>query len=329
MNQSVSLEDRNSGFSMDTERPSPRYSDIDVWEPADVLDAMIEGQLAAVAAVRAARAQIECAALAMEERLKGQGRLVYAGAGTSGRLAVQDGAELMPTFSWPSERLLLLIAGGDRAMVQAVEGAEDEVAQAAERIRHHDIGNEDVLIAVAASGTTPFTVTCLREAKKRAALTIGIANNRETPLLLEADHAILLDTGAEPIAGSTRMNAGTGQRITLNLLSSLVMIRLGHVFRGLMVDVQASNTKLSRRKEIMLRHLTGSDNVDASEALEAAHGSVKLAVLLLKGCELNEAKDLLQRAGGHLRKAIALLQDTAERNNSEWIGEGELVGSGF
>jgi N-acetylmuramic acid 6-phosphate etherase len=297
---------------MDTERPSPRYSDIDVWEPADVLDAMIEGQFAAVAAVRAARDVIECAALAMEARLKGGGRLVYAGAGTSGRLAVQDGAELMPTFSWPNERLLLLIAGGERAMVQAVEGAEDEIAQAAERICHHDIGRDDVLIAVAASGTTPFTLTCLREAKARGALTIGIANNRATPLLLEADCPILLETGSEPIAGSTRMNAGTGQRITLNLLSSLVMIRLGHVFRGLMIDVQASNTKLTRRKEVMLRHLTGSDSLDATAALSAANGSVKLAVLLLKGCELTKAKELLHRSGGHLRKAIGLLQNAAE-----------------
>lgn len=293
---------------MDTERPSPRYADIDIWEPADVLDAMIEGQFAAVAAVRAARPAIERAALAMESRLGGPGRLVYAGAGTSGRLAVQDGAELMPTFSWPRERLLLLIAGGDEAMVRAIEGAEDEIGQATERIRQNAIGHDDVLIAVAASGTTPFTVACLREARKRGALTIGIANNRETPLLLDADHPILLETGAEPIAGSTRMNAGTGQRITLNLLSSLVMIRLGHVFRGLMIDVQASNTKLTKRKEIMLRHLTGSSSADAREALAKAEGSVKHAVLLLKGCDLSEAKDLLHRVGGRLRDAIALMR---------------------
>jgi N-acetylmuramic acid 6-phosphate etherase len=133
----------------DTERPSPRYADIDVWAPRDALDAMIEGQLAAVAAVRAARAAIEQAALAMEARLRDGGRLIYAGAGTSGRLAVQDGAELMPTFSWPPERLLLLIAGGSDALMQAVEGAEDEAAKAVEVIHRHGVSSADVLIAVA------------------------------------------------------------------------------------------------------------------------------------------------------------------------------------
>src|SRR5215475_5270762 len=142
---------------MDTERPSPRYSNIDLWEPLDILDAMIEGQLAAVAAVRAARPALLEAALAMEARLRAGGRLIYAGAGTSGRLAIQDGAELLPTFSWPRERLLLLIAGGDAAMVQAIEGAEDETGQAIALVRHYDTGSNDVLIAIAASRTTPFT----------------------------------------------------------------------------------------------------------------------------------------------------------------------------
>src|SRR5262245_49358504 len=137
---------------MDTERQSPRYSDIDVWEPSDILDGMIEGQFAAVAAVRAARPSIERAALAIEERMRSGGRLIYAGAGTSGRLAVQDGAELMPTFNWPQDRLLLLLAGGDEALLRAVEGAEDETAQAAELVQQHAIEKSDVLIAVAASG---------------------------------------------------------------------------------------------------------------------------------------------------------------------------------
>src|SRR5215831_14671561 len=176
-----------------TERPSPRYSAIDLWDASDILDAMIEGQFAAVAAVRAARPAIERAALATEARLKRGGRLIYAGAGTSGRLAVQDGAELIPTFSWPRDRLLLLLAGGRDALLQSVEGAEDEVEQARSLVRGHGLGPNDVLIAVAASGTTPFTVTCLREAKGRGALAVGIANNRGTPLLEEADHPIWLD----------------------------------------------------------------------------------------------------------------------------------------
>src|SRR5215467_10519361 len=215
---------------MDTERSSQRYSDIDIWEPADIAEAMIEGQFTAVAAVQSARLALVSAARAAEQRLRNGGRLVYVGAGTSGRLAVQDGAELVPTFNWPAERLLLLIAGGRDALLQSVEGAEDAVDQAMRLVQQHEIGGNDVLLAVAASGTTPFTLTCLREGKRRGALAIGIANNRDTPILNEADHAIWLDTGAEPIAGSTRMKAGTAQRITLNVFSSLVMILLGRVY---------------------------------------------------------------------------------------------------
>src|SRR6476661_6655240 len=159
---------------MQTERPSPRFADIDLWEPADVLEAMIGGQFAAVAAVRAALPEIERAAQAIESKLRAGGRLAYAGAGTSGRLAVQDGAELMPTFNWPRARLLLLIAGGDKAMVQAIEGAEDEKERATELTRLNQVDAKDALVAVAASGTTPFTVACVREARQRGALTVGI-----------------------------------------------------------------------------------------------------------------------------------------------------------
>ena len=269
---------------------------------------MIEGQFAAVAAVRAARPAIERAALAMEERLAGEGRLIYAGAGTSGRLAVQDGAELMPTFSWPKDRLVLLIAGGDKTLIQAVEGAEDEVKLAQALIKKHKVTKRDVMIAVAASGTTPFTLACLRSAKREGALAIGIANNPGTPILSEADHAIFLETGAEPIDGSTRMNAGTAQRITLSLLSSLLMIRLGRVYDGMMVDVQATNKKLAQRSEAMLMHLTGRNQKSVRAALKEADGNIKLAVLLLKGCSLAQAKSALARSKGQLRTAIARLE---------------------
>ena len=152
---------------METERASPRYSDIDLWEPGEILHALVESQMAAVAAVRAELAAIERAALAIETRLHGVGRLVYVGAGTSGRLAVQDGAELIPTFNWPSDRLLLLMAGGKDALLRATEGAEDETGAAKRVMQEHDIGAADAVIAVAASGTTPFTLTCMREAKRR------------------------------------------------------------------------------------------------------------------------------------------------------------------
>jgi N-acetylmuramic acid 6-phosphate etherase len=293
---------------MDTERPSPRYSGIDLWDPSDILDAMIEGQFAAVAAAREARLQIERAVLAIGARLRERGRLVYVGAGTSGRLAVQDGAELMPTFNWPADRLLLLIAGGRDALLRSVEGAEDEIEHAVRLVRLHEIGTADALIAVAASGTTPFTLACLREAKARGALTVGLANNRETPILSEAHFPIFLDTGSEPIAGSTRMKAGTAQRIALNMLSSLLMIRLGRVYEGLMVDVKAMNQKLTRRSEEMLLRLTSRTREEVREALQRADGNVKLAVLLLRGCDLERAHALLDLAHGELRAALELME---------------------
>jgi N-acetylmuramic acid 6-phosphate etherase len=291
---------------MKTEESSPRYSSIDRWEPADVLESLIEGQFSAVAAVRAALPTIRSAAIAMEARLRERGRLVYAGAGTSGRLAVQDGAELTPTFGWPNDRLLLLIAGGGDALSRSVEGAEDDIATARQLIAQHGIGADDVIVAVAASGTTPFTLACLREARARGALTVGIANNQGTPILEESDHPIFLDTGPEPIAGSTRLKAGTAQKITLNGLSTVLMILLGRVYRGLMVDVRASNEKLVRRSEDMLVQLTGCSHGEARAALGSAGGSVKLAVLLLHGCDLKLAGDLLDRAKGHLREALDL-----------------------
>jgi N-acetylmuramic acid 6-phosphate etherase len=173
----------------------------------------------------------------------------------------------------------------------------------------HQINVEDVLIAVAASGTTPFTLACLREGRRRGALTIGIASNPGTPILQESHHAIWLDTGCEPIAGSTRLKAGTAQKVTLNALSSLLMIRLGKVYQGLMVDVRTSNEKLTRRGEHMLVQLTGCSDNDAHDALSRAEGSVKVAALLLHGCEFEQATKLLNRSGGQLRAALDLIND--------------------
>jgi N-acetylmuramic acid 6-phosphate etherase len=291
---------------METERASPRYSDIDDWEPREIFHALFESQMTAVAAVRAGLTAIERAALAIETRLRGNGRLVYVGAGTSGRLAVQDGAELIPTFNWPADRLLLLIAGGKDALLRATEGAEDETASGRRLVHEHNIGAADAVIAVAASGTTPFTLTCMREAKQRGALAVGIANNRSTPILEEADCPIWLDTGAEPIAGSTRMKAGTAQRVTLNLLSTLVMIRLGRVYKGLMVDVQAINAKLVERTASILHRLSGRSSEEVHDALARAGGNIKIAMLLLQGCTIDQAAALLERSGGRLRTALQL-----------------------
>lgn len=289
---------------MKTERSSPRFSSIEAWDPADIVDCMVEGQFTAVAAVHAARTAIERAAATMEERLRDQGRLIYVGAGTSGRLAVQDGAELVPTFGWPEDRLLLLIAGGPDALLRSIEGAEDETQEAVRLIEHHNVGAEDVLVAVAASGTTPFTVTCLREAKRRGAATVGIANNQDTPLLTESLCPIWLDTGVELVAGSTRLKAGTAQKAALNALSTLLMIRLGRIYQGLMVDVRATNSKLRLRSENILIQLTECSRSEAQKALTLATGDVKTAVLLLHGCDLETATAELKMAGGRLGEAV-------------------------
>jgi N-acetylmuramic acid 6-phosphate etherase len=291
-------------MEMSTERPSPRYSSIDLWHAEDIAEALVEGQLAAVAAVQAVHREIALAAAAMQARLEDRGRLIYVGAGTSGRLAVQDGAELAPTFGWPEDRLVLLLAGGKEALLQSVEGAEDDAEQGIRLIGKHDVGVPDILIAVAASGTTRFTLACLREAKRRGALTLGIANNKASPILEEADYPIFLDTGSEPIAGSTRLKAGTAQKVALNTLSTLLMILLGKVYRGLMVDVRAVNEKLVKRSEDMLIQLTGRTREDARDALSRANGSVKVAVMLLHGCDLESAKQLLSTANDRLGTAL-------------------------
>ena len=213
----------------------------------------------------------------------------------------------MPTFSWPRERLVLIMAGGDPAFTRSIEGAEDQAEVGAAQIREHKADGHDVVIAVAASGTTPFTLAALREARQAGALAIAIANNQDSPLLGEADHAIFLDTGAEPIAGSTRLIAGTAQKVTLNLLSSLLMILLGRVYGGLMVDVQATNEKLMRRSEDIVIRLAGGTRAEARDALGRARGSVKLAILLRRGCDTKSAAALLERGGGQLRKALALM----------------------
>lgn len=277
-----------------TEGASPRYAAIETWPSGAALDAMLENQLAAVAAVRPALPALEAAALEAAERLRGGGTLAYAGAGTSGRIGVQDGAELPPTFDWPRDRLRLLIAGGPPALIHASEGAEDEAAPTLE------LGPQDVLVGIAASGTTPYTIGCVRAARALGALTIGIANSPGAPLLQAAEHAVLLPTGPEPIAGSTRMGAGTAQKVALNLFSTLVMMRLGRVYRGRMVDMLARNVKLKHRAVRMLRELSGADEAEAVAALAATGGALKPALLVLRGYTADEAAAALARAGGDL-----------------------------
>jgi N-acetylmuramic acid 6-phosphate etherase len=289
---------------MHTEQISPRYVELDSWPAAEMITAMYEGQLAAAAAVRGALGAIAAAVEDAVPALQRGGRIVYAGAGTSGRIGVQDGAELSPTYDWPAERLVFAMAGGLDALVRSVEGAEDNETAGARAMTDAKIGSDDVVIGTAASGTTPFTIGALRAANAAGAVTIAVANNPAAPLFNVARHRILADTGSEVVAGSTRMNAGTAQKIVLNLFSTAVMVKMGRVYRGLMVDMRARNAKLRRRAEVMVSEIIQCPEGDAARYLDQADGDVKTAVLLGLGLGRSEAAQLLRRHGGNLRSAI-------------------------
>jgi N-acetylmuramic acid 6-phosphate etherase len=288
---------------MDTEDRLLRYRDADTWPIEKSLAAMLDSQQGAFVAVRDALPALTRAATAAAARLERGGRLVYAGAGASGRLAVQDGVELHPTFGWPRERLHYLIAGGEQALVQSIEGAEDNAAAAVAAVERLALGDPDVVIAVAASGRTTFTCAVQRRARAAGSLTIGIANNPGTPLLDETEIPVLLATGPEFLAGSTRMTAGTAQKIALNLFSTQTMIALGRVYQGRMVDVVPTNAKLVARAKGIVEALTGCTPAEAATLWQRAGGDVKLAVLLADGLGLEQAKACLQAAGGNLRRA--------------------------
>ena len=288
---------------MDTEGRLERYRQAGTWPTEEALAAMLDSQMSAFFAARGALPALAAAVRAAAERLRGAGRMVYVGAGASGRLAVQDGVELWPTFGWPNSRLLYLLAGGAGALVESVEGAEDDGDAAAAEITRHAIGPDDVVIGVAASGSTEYTRSAVTAARGRGALTVAFANNPNAPLLAECDHPILLATGPEFLAGSTRMAAGTAQKIALNLFSTQLMTELGRVYDGLMVHVVATNAKLVRRGQRIVQTITGVSDAAAARALEDAGRSIPLAVLLLDGLLRAEAEARLAAAQGDLRRA--------------------------
>jgi N-acetylmuramic acid 6-phosphate etherase len=290
---------------MPTETVDPRYTDVDRWPTLSVVETMLEGQFAAIAALKDQTGAIAAAAEAGAARMQKGGRLVYAGAGTSGRLAVQDGVELTPTYNWPPDRLVFLVAGGTSALMRSVEGAEDNVEVARGEVAAAEVGPNDVLIAVAASGRTPYAVAALEAARARGALTIAIANNPGTPLLVAANHPIVADTGAEIVAGSTRMKAGTAQKAALNMLSTAIMLRCGLVHRGLMVNMRISNEKLAHRARRMVATLADIDEARAADALELADNDLRRAVLVARGLSPQQAAERLASTGGDLGSVLA------------------------
>lgn len=297
-----------------TEEVDPRFADLDAWSLTSAVEAMWEGQLAAVAAIGNALPAITAATEAARAALGNRGRIVYVGAGTSGRVAVQDGAELTPTFAWPKERVRFIVAGGDSAFVTSIEGAEDDVDDAVSQINAARLTPQDVVIAVAASGTTPFTVAALRQASSFGAVAIGVANNPGAALLASAKFPILVETGRELIAGSTRMKAGTAQKVVLNLISSGIMLRLGRVYRGMMVNMQPTNAKLKRRAEAMVAQIAQCDPSRAARSLEQAEGDIKTAVLLARGVARVDAETILKNCDGNLRRVFAELARDRDRH---------------
>ncbi len=289
---------------MSTETVDPRFVDIDLWPTETAVEAMLEGQLAAIAALKSQVRGIAAASDAAADRLNRGGRLVYVGAGTSGRIAVQDGVELTPTYDWPSDRLVYLMAGGMGALIESVEGAEDDADAARAEIAAAEVGPLDVVIGVAASGRTPYTVAAIEAGRAAGALTIGIGNNPGAPLIAAAKHGLLAETGSELVAGSTRMKAGTAQKAVLNLFSTATMLRCGRVYRGLMVDMRISNEKLLKRGRAMVRDLAGVDDRTAEAALDAAGRNIKAAVLIAGGASAEQAVDRLGANEGNLRRAL-------------------------
>jgi len=298
-------------MALQTEYIDQSLIDLELRDNASILDVFLGSQAKALSAVNAASADIDKAVVASAERLSGDsnGRLILAGAGASGRLAVQDGAELWPTFGWPHERLLLCMAGGNKALTQSIEGVEDDVNAAAQEVLKADLTPNDVVLAIAASGESRWTCEWLRCAKDAGALGIGFANNENSQLLLLAEHPVHLATGAEVLAGSTRMAAGTAQKIALNLFSTTLMIRLNRTYGNLMVDMAAVNNKLDGRRIRLLRGVLPEIKDDqAIDALQAANGWVKLAALLALGDSESSARKRLETHRGSLRAAMRSLQ---------------------
>jgi N-acetylmuramic acid 6-phosphate etherase len=292
-------------MTSNTETPNPLHADLDRYPVEQLVDALVDDQLGAVNAVRASSAALARAVRAAVPRLAAGGRLVYVGAGTSGRLGLQDSVELYPTFSWPPERAVALLAGGAGAVTAAVEGAEDDFEQGAADLLALAPTADDVVLAVAASGRTPYVLGAMRSARAAGALVVGLANNPDSPVANEADIGVTLDTGPEVISGSTRLKAGTAQKIALNSFSSAVMVGLNKVYGNLMVDLRPTNAKLRRRSIDLTMRATGAGEEQARQTLEACGFQIKTAIVALKRqTDAASAEALLAKFDGSVRRAI-------------------------
>ena len=288
-----------------TEAVNPRTAGLDEMPTGDLVRILASEQRAAVEAVTAVSESLAHAVDEIAARLRSGGRLHYVGAGTSGRLGFLDASEMPPTFGTDPALVCAHIAGGVGALTRAVEGAEDDAVAGEREMRDH-VRSGDALVGISASGGAPYVLGAVRAARSIGAWTLGVANSAGSPLPQSADLGIVLSTGPEPLTGSTRLKAGTSQKILLNTLSTAVMVRLGKVHDNLMIDVVATNKKLRRRALRLVMHLTELDESSATRVLEQAGGSVKLAVVMArKQIDAGQATQLIQAHGGSLRASLS------------------------
>lgn len=289
-----------------SEQANESSSDLDRMSTESILLAMNEEDRKVADAVRAAIPEITRAVDLIAERFRRGGRLIYVGAGTSGRLAAIDALECPPTFGTPREQVSFLLAGGPTAMLLAAESAEDDSAMGAEDLRGLKLAADDCVAAISASGRTPYCAGALQYAREVGAAAIAISCNAGAAISAEADVAIEVMTGPEVLAGSTRLKAGTAQKIVLNMLSTASMVRTGHVYGNQMVDMQPSNSKLRQRAKQIAASISGASEKQAEEALQATGWSIKQAIVcLMTGASPEEAKRRLEAAGGFLRFVVA------------------------
>jgi len=288
-----------------TERRNPRTRGIDLRTTQEMLRAMNREDAGVAHAVARAIPEIARAVDTIALALGRGGRLIYVGAGTSGRMAALDAAECPPTFGVPRETVVALVAGGERALTQAVEGAEDNAVAGARDLRRVKCSNRDVVVGLTASGGTPYVLGALEAARRAGARTVAVTCNRDTAVAKAAEIAIVAETGPEAIAGSTRLKAGTAQKLILNMLSTAAMIRLGRVYDNWMAGVAQTNQKLRARAIGILRGTTGMREATARKVLAAARGDLRIALVMLKRRVTREqAEFALAAAGGDIRSAV-------------------------
>ncbi|MGH3104612.1 MAG: N-acetylmuramic acid 6-phosphate etherase [Gaiellaceae bacterium] len=288
-----------------TEGRVAAHADLDLRPTGELIELINDEDAKVPAAVRRASRSLAAAIDAIVERLEGGGRLVYVGAGSSGRLALVDAAECGPTFGVPPEQVLALVAGGPTALAVAQEAAEDDSAAGAEEVSAAGVGARDAVVALSAGGGTPYVVGAVKAAKEAGALTVGVVCAEGSALGRAVEHEIVAVVGPEVIAGSTRMKAGTAQKLVLNTISTISMVRLGKTFGNLMVDVVASNAKLRARARRTVALATGTSDDQVDAALEAAGGDVKVAIVsLLSGIDARSARARLDEAGGVVRRTL-------------------------